>query len=462
MAERSIFRIHHKLYILTASLFFGDLGTGILMLLIPMYIKHLGGGMGMSIEIKSALAFGVFGLFAAASYPVMGRLSDRINRRKPFVLAGLAGFTVLSAACANIDTFEQLLMIRVAQGIMVGVMVPSVLAMLTHISTPDNRGRSMGAYSTVRGIGSAVGPATGGVIAATGGFGAGFYACAALGLSSIIFVAFFVEEPRVSGTPNASGTPNIPGTALSENQVMYPRKERGETHSFDAVFSPPRGSAHSPLKSNDLVISLKNSAVPTGTSSTAGGKTNCPPDSSNSAANAEIKLLASAAFTTMFAIMIIATLLPLYETRLCASTAELGAALAAYFSARLIFQMPMGVLSDLISTRRVVVAGLGVSALLLPLIAHVTTTPEFLTLMFAIGTAAAAVNTPALAFGADLSCPGMVGQQLSLFPMASAIGMVAGPLVGGVFASYIGFTAPFYLCAGLMVIVGALVMIRGR
>jgi MFS family permease len=82
--------------------------------------------------------------------------------------------------------------------------------------------------------------------------------------------------------------------------------------------------------------------------------------------------------------------------------------------------------------------------------------------MFAIGTAAAAVNTPALAFGADLSCPGMVGQQMSLFPMASAIGMVAGPLIGGVFASYLGFAAPFYLCAGLMAVVGVLVMMRGR
>ena len=412
MAERRIFRIHHEFYILTVSLFFGDLGTGILMPLIPLYIKHLGGGMGMSLEIKSALAFGVFGLFAAASYPVMGWLSDHINRRKPFVLAGLAGFTVLSAACASIDTFEQLLLIRVAQGIMVGVMVPSVLAMLTHISAPGNRGRSMGAYSTVRGIGSAAGPAAGGVIAVTWGFGAGFYTCAVLGLISAIFVVFFVSEPRVSGTsttttvPNASDTLNSPGTA--------------------------------------------------------GGKTDGLIDSSNSAANAEIKLLASAAFTTMFAIMVIATMLPLYEARLGASTAGLGLALAAYFSARLIFQMPMGVLSDLIGTRSVVVAGLGVSALLLILVAYVTTTPEFLLLMFVIGAAATAVNTPALAFGADLSCPGMVGQQMSLFPMASAIGMVAGPLIGGVFASYLGFTAPFYLCAGLMIMVGAMVMMQGR
>jgi len=424
VAERRIFRIHHEFYILTVSLFFGDLGTGILMPLIPLYIKHLGGGMGMSLEIKSALAFGVFGLFAAASYPVMGRLSDHIDRRKPFVLAGLVGFTVLSAACASIDTFEQLLLIRATQGIMVGVMVPSVLAMLTHISTPDNRGRSMGAYSTVRGIGSAAGPAVGGVIAVTGGFGAGFYTCAALGLISVIFVAFFVDEPRTSGTSD------IPGTIRSENQVVHRRGGRGGTQSFDAVFNHQRGAVHSLVESKGMAISLKNSTTPHGTSGTAGGKTGGLPDSSDCAANTEIKLLASAAFMTMFAIMIIATLLPLYETRLG-------------------------------GTRRVVVAGLGVSALLLLLITYATTTPEFLMLMFAMGISAAAVNTPALAFGADLSCPSMVGQQMSLFPMASAIGMVAGPLIGGVFAAYLGFTAPFYLCAVLMVVVGALVLMWG-
>ncbi|HIE32357.1 MAG TPA: MFS transporter [Methanosarcinales archaeon] len=400
MAEKSIFRIRHELYVLTGSLFFGDFGTGILMPLIPLYIKHLDAGMSLDLEIKSALAFGVFGLFAATSYPLMGRLSDRIDRRKPFVLAGLIGFMVLSAACAIIDTFEQLLAIRVAQGVMVGVMGPSVLAMLTHVSTPDNRGRSMGVYSTIRGIGSAAGPAAGGVISVVWGFGAGFYTCAVLGLISIILVGLFVKETRSSGF--------------------------------------------------------------------AWSRTGClsdQPDSAgsvNGTANTDIRLLASAAFTTMLAIMIIATILPLYEVRLGASTAGLGIALAAYFSARLIFQTPMGMLSDMVGTRRVMVAGLGMSALLLVWMAHIATTPEFLVLMFATGVAAAAVNTPALAFGADLSCPDMVGQQMSLFPMASAIGMVVGPLIGGVFASYLGFASPFYLCAGLMVSIGVMVMTRGR
>jgi MFS family permease len=52
----------------------------------------------------------------------------------------------------------------------------------------------------------------------------------------------------------------------------------------------------------------------------------------------------------------------------------------------------------------------------------------------------------------------MIGQQMSLFPMASAIGMVVGPLLGGIFATQFGFASPFYICAGLMVAVGVLIM----
>lgn len=385
-----IFRTRTELYVISVSVFFADFGTGMLIPLIPLYITRLSGSIGASLEIKSALVFSVFGIFAAASYPVMGRLSDRLDRRKPFVLIGLIGFVVLSAACANIDTFEQLLIIRVAQGIMVGVMVPAILVMLTHVSTPENRGRSMGIYSTIRGTGSAIGPATGGVIAGFWGFDAGFYACAALGLVSILLVSIFVNE-----------THEIPETPKTRD------------------------------------ISEKRTEF-------------------NS--NSDIKLLAYATFTTMLAIMIVATLLPVYELHLNASIGGLGIALSAHFSARLIFQTPIGILSDRIGKRKLVVTGLLATALLLVGMAYTTTTLQLLTLMFIAGITSAVVNVPALASGADLSSPGMVGQQMSLFPMVSAIGMVIGPLLGGMFATYLGFASPFYICAGLMVMVGVLIV----
>ena len=368
------------------SALFVEFGTGMLMVLIPLYIQDLPAGMDASLAIKSALVFSVFGLFAAASYPVMGRLSDRLDSRKPFVLAGFAGFVVLAVACAEIDTFEQLLIIRAAQGIMVGVMVPAILAMLAQVSTPYNRGRSIGIYSTIRSIGPAAGPAAGGIIAGVWGYGAGFYACAVLGLVSLLLVNSIVKETH-------------------ETRVEGISKDRTDRTS-----------------------------------------------------DGEIKLFVYATFTTMLAIMIVATLLPVYEIQLDASIGGLGISLSAYFSARLFFQTPIGILSDRFGKRNMVAAGLCTTALLLLGMAHVTSVPQLFALMFVAGITSAAVNVPALASGADLASPGMIGQQMSLFPMASAIGMVVGPMLGGIFATQFGFAAPFYICAGLMVAVGVLIM----
>jgi MFS family permease len=368
------------------SALFVEFGTGMLMVLIPLYIQDLPAGMDASLAIKSALVFSVFGLFAAASYPVMGRLSDRLDSRKPFVLAGFAGFVVLAVACAEIDTFEQLLIIRAAQGIMVGVMVPAILVMIAQVSTQDSRGRSIGIYSTIRGIGPAVGPAAGGIIAGMWGYGAGFYACAVLGLVSLLLVNRIVKE----------------------------------THETRARRVRDGGADRT--------------------------------------SNGEIKLFVYATFTTMLAIMIVATLLPVYELHLDASVGGLGISLSAYFSARLFFQTPIGILSDRIGKRNMVAAGLCITALLLLGMAHVTSVLQLFALMFVAGITSAAVNVPSLASGADLASPGMIGQQMSLFPMASAIAMVIGPMLGGIFATQFGFASPFYLCAGLMVAVGVLIM----
>jgi len=396
-----IFRIHSELYAITVSLLFADFGTGMMIPMMPLYVTELHCGMNLDVVIKSALVFAVFGLFSVISYPVMGRFSDRIDMRKPFVLAGLIGFTVLALASAWVTTFEQLLTIRVAQGIMVGAMAPSVLAMLTHVSTSDNRGKSMGIYSSIRGIGPAAGSAAGGLIAGSWGFNWGFYVCAALGLVSIIFVSLFVRETR---------------------------ETRGASEMYD------------------------NHKTETGGGS--GGTTTTNAHNPNS----EIKLLVYAAFTTMLALMIVATMLPAYQLHLEASVGGLGIAIAAHLSARLIFQTPLGILSDRFGRRNMIVCGLFTTAILLVGMAHAQTALQLPILMFAAGITSAAITIPALASGADLASPGMVGQQMSLFPMASGIGMVVGPLLAGFTATYLWFAAPFYICAGLMVMVGVRIM----
>jgi len=410
----STFGIRSDLYAIAVSLVFADFGTGMMIPMMPLYITELPAGMDLDIVIKSALVFAVFGFFSVASYPVMGRLSDRIDRRKPFVLAGLIGFTVLAVASARVATFEQLLVIRAAQGIMVGAMAPSVLAMLTHVSTSGNRGRAMGIYSSIRGIGPALGSGAGGLIAGAWGFDYGFYVCAVLGLASIVFISLFVEETHET----------------SESHEFHESHKTRETHG-DSVNGSVDGSEDGSVDGRD-----------------------CDPES-------EIKLLAYAAFTTMLALMIVATMLPAYKLQLDASVGGLGISIAAHLSARLIFQTPVGILSDRFGRRNIIVGGLCGTALLLTGMAHATTAIQLPVMMFAAGVTSAAVTVPALASGADLASPGMVGQQMSLFPMASGIGMVVGPLLGGFAAAYLGFVAPFYICSGLMLVVGVLIARRG-
>ncbi|WP_214045217.1 MFS transporter [Methanomethylovorans sp.] len=189
-------KLDPKLYILSISKFFKDLGTGILAFLIPLYIVQTHSIFAPEIPniVKAGIVTTVFGLFNAFSQPISGRLSDRLDKRKFFVIFGLTGFMVASVLYSYVSVFEHIVILRAVQGITVGATVPAIIAMVTHFSTPGNRGRAIGIYSSMRGFGYGIGAMVGGMVATYYGFNAGFYLCALLGLISLLLVQFFVGE----------------------------------------------------------------------------------------------------------------------------------------------------------------------------------------------------------------------------------------------------------------------------
>ena len=58
-----------------------------------------------------------------------------------------------------------MLVLRVLQRITVGATIPAIIAMVTHLSTPATRGKAVGVYSTIRGLGFGLGPVLGGAVA---------------------------------------------------------------------------------------------------------------------------------------------------------------------------------------------------------------------------------------------------------------------------------------------------------
>ncbi|WP_354598372.1 MFS transporter [Streptomyces sp. JL1001] len=103
-----------------------------------------------------ALAFGLFLIPA-------GRLGDARGRRAVF-MAGLALFTLASAACGAAQSSLWLVIARLVQGIAGGLISPQISALIQQMFSGRERGRAFGMFGTVVGISTAVGPLLGGLL----------------------------------------------------------------------------------------------------------------------------------------------------------------------------------------------------------------------------------------------------------------------------------------------------------
>jgi EmrB/QacA subfamily drug resistance transporter len=95
--------------------------------------------------------------------PIAGKLGDLFGR-KPFLLAGMVGFVVLSALCGLAQDMTQLIFFRGAQGIFGGVLFATVFTVIGDLFPPSQRGRLAGLFGGVFGLSSIVGPTAGGWI----------------------------------------------------------------------------------------------------------------------------------------------------------------------------------------------------------------------------------------------------------------------------------------------------------
>ena len=99
----------------------------------------------------------------AAGIITAAALGDRFGRRRLFA-AGLAVFSVASAACALAPSAELLIAFRVLQGIGAAIVMPLSLTILTSAFPPERRGAIIGLWGGIAGLGVAAGPLISGAI----------------------------------------------------------------------------------------------------------------------------------------------------------------------------------------------------------------------------------------------------------------------------------------------------------
>jgi EmrB/QacA subfamily drug resistance transporter len=91
------------------------------------------------------------------------RLGDLWGRKRLFV-AGLVGFTLMSAACGIAPTAETLILFRALQGLAAAAMIPQVLTSIQVMYAPHERAGAMGLFTALAGVTAVVGPVLGAVL----------------------------------------------------------------------------------------------------------------------------------------------------------------------------------------------------------------------------------------------------------------------------------------------------------
>ena len=136
---------------------------------------------------------------STVTVPIAGKLGDLFGR-KPFILAGMAGFMVMSWLCGFSQNMTELILFRAAQGLFGGVLFASVFTVLADIFSPQTRARMQGVFGGVFGLASVIGPAAGGYITDNWGWRWVFYVNIPVGVLGIALLVAFLPFVRSKAT----------------------------------------------------------------------------------------------------------------------------------------------------------------------------------------------------------------------------------------------------------------------
>ncbi len=168
--------------------------------------------------------------------------------------------------------------------------------------------------------------------------------------------------------------------------------------------------------------------------------------------NSALLMICVATGITMLGQGVIAPVLPLYAKDFGVSAAMVGASISVFGLARILFNLPSGILSDRLGRRAFLVGGPVVIAIGTFLSATAGDIWQLLAYRFIAGIGSAMFMTAGLTVIADISTPENRGRNLSLHLGSLLVGVSIGPAVGGVTAEIFNLQAPFYLVGFLSLI----------
>lgn len=179
--------------IIFLTVFIDLLGFGIVIPLLPSFSVS---ELGMS-DFMIGFTVGVFSLMQFLFSPVWGALSDRYGR-KPILIMSLTGsaisFFLLALVFSGIIKSVLLLMLSRAFAGVFAANISAALAAISDVTKPEDRTKGIGLISVAFSLGFVFGPAIGGVLSESFGYGFPVFVAAGLSLLDTMLCIFIFRE----------------------------------------------------------------------------------------------------------------------------------------------------------------------------------------------------------------------------------------------------------------------------
>ncbi|PSL51980.1 EmrB/QacA subfamily drug resistance transporter [Saccharothrix carnea] len=164
---------------------------------INVALPDLGADLGLS-RVAFTWAVSVYVLFLGGLLLFGGRLADIFGART-MMMTGLVVFTLASLSSGLAQDETVLIAGRLCQGIGAALLSPAALRALTAIFQGAERNKALGVWSSLGGIGFAVGLLVGGLLTSGPGWRWVFFINIPIGIGVLLAIRALVPERRVAG-----------------------------------------------------------------------------------------------------------------------------------------------------------------------------------------------------------------------------------------------------------------------
>jgi DHA1 family multidrug resistance protein-like MFS transporter len=185
-----------QLLIMMVVLFSAQFGVNVVQPMLPLFVQSI--DPTQSAATVTGLIFTVAGVVAAVSSLIWGRLGDRIGYRRLLIVMAL-GAGLIYIPQALVVSVVQLIVLRGILGIFDGGLLPSANALIASSTPTEQRGApaahgtTYGLVYLANGLGFALGPLAGGLIAASLGLRNVFFVTAGILLLIGMYLPFGIK-----------------------------------------------------------------------------------------------------------------------------------------------------------------------------------------------------------------------------------------------------------------------------